>query len=84
MSESQIIFKSKSDFIQAAFEQVSDIVAQHGAQVLECFCPAYSTQSCLEHLSIVANAYSYDFSKIDIHIQNFEQSNFELNDIGID
>ncbi|KAA8730963.1 hypothetical protein F4V57_13990 [Acinetobacter qingfengensis] len=83
-SEKEIKFKTRQDFIQAAFNQVADIVAQHGSQILQCFCPAHKTQICLEQLSVVANEYSYDFSKIDIHVQNFDQSNTELAQIGLD
>jgi len=58
-----ISFQNNLDFIQAAFNQVAKIVAEHGNPCLEVCCPAESTEKCLEHLAVVASDWSYDYSK---------------------
>ena len=50
---SNVSFGSNVDFIQAAFNKVAEIVAQHGHPCLDVCCPAESTERCLEHLAVV-------------------------------
>lgn len=76
----QIVFKSRPEFIQAAFEQVAKIVSDHGEQILECSVPAFDTEKCLKHLSLVALAWSYDPSVIDALEELFKKSNEEIQD----
>ncbi|PTV56494.1 hypothetical protein DBL04_03860 [Acinetobacter seifertii] len=49
----QIVFEDKQSFTRAAFNEVTRIVTQHSASVLECLAPTFNTQQCLEHLAFV-------------------------------
>lgn len=80
MSLENLSFKTKSDFIQAAFEQVAKIVADHSNHCLESLTPAISAEKCLKHLALVAYDWSYDASKIDAYADILENSNQELLD----
>lgn len=73
-----IIFVSTQEFIQAAFNQVAKIVAEHGNPCLEVCCPAESTEKCLEHLAVVASDWSYDYSLIDAHLETYKKANAEI------
>ncbi|MBF7691706.1 hypothetical protein [Acinetobacter pollinis] len=77
---SEIVFKDRAEFLQSAFEHVSKIVGDHGAELLECSVPALDTQFCLSHLSVVALAWSYDPTLIDALEQTFKEANQEIND----
>ncbi|EIB7120121.1 hypothetical protein AW812_RS02420 [Acinetobacter baumannii] len=77
----QIVFEDKQGFTQAAFNEVTRIVSQHGASVLECLAPAFNTQQCLEHLAFVASEYAYDYSYIDTHLETFKKANSEFQDV---
>lgn len=78
MKEAQLVFNTKSEFIQAAFEQIAKIVSDHGAEILECSVEATDTQACLSHLSTVALSWSYDPSLIDALEETFKKANEEL------
>lgn len=78
MSLENFAFKTKSDFIQAAFNQVALIVSEHGYPSLECMSPALSTEQCLRHLAVVASDWSYDFSEIDKLLDVYKKSNAEI------
>lgn len=71
-------FSSNQDFIQAAFNQVAKIVAEHAHPCLDVCCPAVSTERCLEHLAVVANDWSYDSSLIDAHLDTYKKANSEI------
>ena len=73
-----ISFQNHLDFIQAAFNQVAKIVAEHGNPCLEVCCPAESTEKCLQHLAVVASDWSYDYSLIDAHIETYKKANAEI------
>lgn len=73
-----ISFGPNLDFIQAAFNQVAKIVSEHGRPCLEVFCPAESTERCLEHLAVVASDWSYDPSLIDAHLDTYKKANAEI------
>jgi hypothetical protein len=76
--EVQLAFKTKSEFIQAAFDQVAKIVSDHAQPCLESLTPAISAEKCLFHLALVAYDWSYDSSKIDAYAELYKQSNSEL------
>ncbi len=76
--EVQLAFKTKSEFIQAAFDQVAKIVSDHAQPFLESLTPAISAEKCLFHLALVAHDWSYDSSKIDAYAELYKQSNSEL------
>ncbi|ECE6726405.1 MULTISPECIES: hypothetical protein [Acinetobacter] len=71
-------FSSNLEFIQAAFNKIAEIVAQHGHPCLDVCCPAESTEQCLEHLAVVANDWSYDYSLIDAHLETYKKANAEI------
>ena len=73
-----LTFNTQLDFIQAAFNKVAEIVAQHGHPCLEVCCPAESTEKCLEHLAVVASDWSYDYSLIDAHLETYKKANAEI------
>ncbi|AVN21956.1 hypothetical protein RGN99_002334 [Acinetobacter baumannii] len=73
-----IAFQNHLDFIQAAFNQVAKIVAEHGHPCLDVCCPAESTERCLEHLAVVASDWSYDYSLIDAHLETYKKANAEI------
>ncbi|MBJ9905413.1 hypothetical protein [Acinetobacter bereziniae] len=73
-----ITFKDNQEFIQAAFNKVSEIVSEHGQPCLEAFVPAFSTEQCLEHLALVASEWAYDYSVIDAYGQTYKIANQEL------
>ncbi|AKA31715.1 hypothetical protein ABUW_1985 [Acinetobacter baumannii] len=73
-----ISFSSNLDFIQAAFNKVAKIVAEHGHPCLDACCPAESTERCLEHLAVVASDWSYDYSLIDAHLETYKKANAEI------
>ena len=73
-----ISFQNHLDFIQAAFNQVAKIVAEHSNPCLEVCCPAESTERCLEHLAVVASDWSYDYSLIDAHLETYKKANAEI------
>ena len=75
---STITFQSHLDFIHAAFNKVAEIVAQHGHPCLDVCCLAESTEQCLEHLAVVASAWSYDYSLIDAHLDTYKKANAEI------
>lgn len=76
--EVQLAFKTKSEFIQAAFDQVAKIVSDHAQPCLESLTPAISAEKCLFYLALVAHDWSYDSSKIDAYAELYKQSNSEL------
>ncbi len=76
--EKELVFQSKSDFIQAAFDQVAKVVSYHAQSCLEALTPAISAEKCLYHLATVAHDWSYDSSKIDAYADLYKQSNSEL------
>lgn len=78
MPEAQLVFKTKTDFIQAAFEQVAKIVSDHAEPCLEALTPAISTEKCLMHLAVVAHDWSYDASTIDAYVEIYKNANQEL------
>ena len=71
-------FSSNLEFIQAVFNKIAEIVAQHGHPCLDVCCPAESTEQCLEHLAVVANDWSYDYSLIDAHLETYKKANAEI------
>ena len=73
-----LTFNTQLDFIQAAFNKVAEIVAQHGHPCLEVCCPAESTEKCLEHLAVVASDWAYDYSLIDAHLETYKKANAEI------
>ena len=78
MQKEQLTFQSKSDFIQAAFDQVAKIVSDHAQPCLDALTPAISAEKCLFHLSAVASDWSYDSSKIEAYADLYKNSNAEL------
>lgn len=78
MERDRLVFTSKSDFIQAAFDQVAKVVSDHAQPCLEALTPAISAEKCLYHLATVAHDWSYDSSKIDAYADLYKQSNSEL------
>ncbi|WP_119686218.1 hypothetical protein [Acinetobacter ursingii] len=78
MPEAQLVFKTKTDFIQAAFEQVAKIVSDHAEPCLEALTPAISAEKCLMHLAVVAHYWSYDASTIDAYAEIYKNANQEL------
>jgi hypothetical protein len=48
-----ISFETRQDFVQAAFNQVAEIIYEHGLPILECGSPAEGTEDCLDHLLTV-------------------------------
>ncbi|WP_151800804.1 hypothetical protein [Acinetobacter junii] len=76
--EVQLLFRTKSEFIQAAFDQVAKIVSDHAQPCLDSLTPAISAEKCLFHLALVAHDWSYDSSKIDAYAELYKQSNSEL------
>ena len=78
MQKEQLTFQTKSDFIQAAFDQVAKIVSDHAQPCLEALTPAISAEKCLFHLAAVASDWSYDSSKIEAYADLYKNSNFEL------
>ncbi|NAR63973.1 hypothetical protein GPS57_09270 [Acinetobacter haemolyticus] len=76
--EKELVFQSKSDFIQAAFDQVAKVVSDHAQPCLQALTPAISAEKCLYHLATVAHDWSYDSSKIDVYAELYKQSNSEL------
>lgn len=78
MQKEQLTFQSKSDFIQAAFDQVAKIVSDHAQPCLEVLTPAISAEKCLFHLAAVASDWSYDSSKIEAYADLYKNSNAEL------
>lgn len=77
---SKIIFQDQVSFTQAAFNEVTRIISQHGVSVLDCLVPALNTQQCLEHLAFVASEYGYDYSFIDAHLEIYKKANSEFQD----
>lgn len=77
---SKIIFQDQVSFTQAAFNEVTRIISQHGVSVLDCLVPALNTQQCLEHLAFVASEYGYDYSFIDAHLETYKKANSEFQD----
>lgn len=73
-------FKTKTEFVQAAFEQVAKIVSDHAQPCLESLTPAISAEKCLYHLAVVAHDWSYDASVIDAYAEITKHSNSELID----
>lgn len=71
-------FKTKTEFVQAAFEQVAKIVSDHAQHCLESLTPAISAEKCLSHLGTVAHDWSYDSSVIDAYAQITKEANAEL------
>ena len=80
MLEAQLVFKTKPEFIQAAFEQVAKIVSDHAQNCLESLTPAISAEKCLIHLGAVAHDWSYDASVIDAYAEIIKEANQELLD----
>ena len=78
MQNDQLVFKTKSEFVQAAFDQVAKVVSDHAQPCLESLTPAISAEKCLFHLAAVAHDWSYDSSKIDAYAELYKQSNLEL------
>ena len=78
MQNDQLVFKTKSEFVQAAFDQVAKIVSDHAQPCLDALTPAISAEKCLFHLAAVAHDWSYDSSKIDAYAELYKQSNSEL------
>ena len=78
MQNDQLVFKTKSEFVQAAFDQVAKVVSDHAQPCLEALTPAISSEKCLFHLAAVAHDWSYDSSKIDAYAELYKQSNSEL------
>lgn len=74
----QVQFKDQQSFIQAAFNCVAKIVAEHGHPCLESCTPALSTEQCLNHLCVVAADWSYDYSLIDAYLETYKDSNKEI------
>lgn len=73
-----LVFQTKADFVQAAFDQVAKIVSDHAQPCLEALTPAISAEKCLYHLATVASDWSYDSSKIDVYAELYKNSNSEL------
>ena len=78
LDQEKLTFRNKSDFIQAAFDQVAKVVSDHAQPCLEALTPAISAEKCLYHLATVAHDWSYDSSKIDAYAELYKQSNSEL------
>lgn len=78
MQNDQLVFKTKSEFVQAAFDQVAKVVSDHSQPCLDALTPAISAEKCLFHLAAVAHDLSYDSSKIDAYAELYKQSNSEL------
>lgn len=78
MSNHQLVFKTKAEFIQAAFEQVAKIVSDHAEPCLEALSPAIAAEKCLSHLALVAYDWSYDASTIDAYADIYKKANQEL------
>jgi hypothetical protein len=78
MQKEQLTFQSKSDFIQAAFDQVAKIVSDHAQPCLQALTPAISAEKCLFHLAAVSSDWSYDSSKIEAYAELYKNSNAEL------
>lgn len=78
LDQEKLTFRNKSDFIQAAFDQVAKVVSDHAQPCLEALTPAISAEKCLYHLATVAHDWSYDSSKIDAYADLYKQSNSEL------
>lgn len=70
-----ISFETRQDFVQAAFNQVAEIIYEHGLPILECGSPAEGTEDCLDHLLIVLNDWSYNSEKVVIYLDFFTESN---------
>ena len=73
-----LTFKTKAEFIQAAFDQVAKIVSDHAQPCLESLTPVLSTERCLVHLAVVAYDWSYDPSVIDALAETYRKTNSEL------
>ena len=71
-------FKTRQDFLQFSFNEIARIIAEHGHPCLDVFCPAESTERCLEHLAVVASDLSYDYSLIDAHLETYKKANAEI------
>ncbi|MGQ1212112.1 hypothetical protein ACT41I_12740 [Acinetobacter baumannii] len=71
-------FFDRQSFVQASFNEVARIVAEHGHPCLDVCCPAESTERCLEHLAVVASDWSYDYSFIDAHLETYKKANAEI------
>lgn len=78
IGKDKLVFLTKSDFIQAAFDQVAKIVSDHAQPCLDSLTPAISTEKCLYHLAAVASDWSYDSSKIEAYADLYKNSNAEL------
>lgn len=76
----ELSFKTKTEFVQAAFEQVAKIVSDHAQPCLESLTPAISAEKCLFHLAVVAHDWSYDASVIDAYAEITKEANQELLD----
>jgi hypothetical protein len=70
-----ISFETRQDFVQAAFNQVAEIIYEHGLPILECGSPAEGTEDCLDHLLTVLNDWSYNSEKVVIYLDFFTESN---------
>jgi hypothetical protein len=73
-----LTFKTKADFVQAAFDQVAKIVSEHTMPCFDSLTPAISAEKCLYHLAAVAHDWSYDASKIDAYADLCKRTNEEL------
>ena len=73
-----LVFQTKADFVQAAFDQVAKIVSDHSKLCLESMTPAVSTEKCLYHLATVACDWSYDYTKIEAYADLCKRMNLEL------
>ena len=78
MEKQVLVFKTKQEFVQVAFDTVAKIVSDHGQHCLESLTPAISTEKCLMHLAAVAHDWSYDATVIDAYANLYKESNSEL------
>ncbi|MDC5516944.1 hypothetical protein NRA64_09070 [Acinetobacter baumannii] len=76
----QIIFKDRQEFNQAALNRVAELVSQNGQGCLDAFVPNLSAQRCLQHLSLVCFEMSYDPSLIDAFVDVYKKTNDELSE----
>lgn len=74
----EIVFKTRQEYLQSAFNAVAQVVNDHGNEILECSIPAYDTEKCLSHLSVVCLAWSYDNTLIEAQAENYKKFNEEM------
>ncbi|MFC3903275.1 hypothetical protein SAMN05421749_10250 [Acinetobacter marinus] len=74
----QIIFQTRQEYLQSAFNDIAKIISDHGRPTLDAFVPAFSTQKCLSHLALVCYEWSYDHSLIDAYLETYKAANKEL------